>query len=139
MSLKGSQTEQNLKAAFAAESQINRLYLYFAQKAEIEGLNDLAALFRSAAEGETGHALGLLEFLEEMGDPIGGQPLGDSLVNLAAAVGLETRDGTETYPKMAETVRDEGFAEVAEWFETLARAEKAHADRFRKALQDMCG
>lgn len=137
MSLQGSQTEQNLRAAFSAESQLNRLYLYFAQKADIDGLNDLAALFRSTAEGETGHALGLLEFLEETGDPLRGEPLGDSLINLAAAMALETRDGAETYPKMAETARAEGFAEVAEWFETLARAEKAHADRFRKALQEM--
>lgn len=139
MSLKGSQTEQNLKAAFATESQVNRLYLYFAQKADIEGLNDLAALFRSTAEGETGHALGFLEFLEETGDPIAGEPIGDSLVNLASAMVLEARDGAETYPKMAETARAEGFTEVAKWFETLSRAEKAHAERFRKALQEMRG
>ena len=64
MSLKGTQTEENLKAAFAGESQANRRYLYFAQKADIEGFNDVAAVFRSTAEGETGHAHGHLEYLE---------------------------------------------------------------------------
>ena len=69
MSLKGSKTEQNLKDAFAGESQANRRYLYFANKADIEGQNDVAALFRSTAEGETGHAHGHLEFLEEVTAP----------------------------------------------------------------------
>ena len=64
MGLKGSKTEQNLKAAFAGESQANRRYLYFANKADVEGQNDVAALFRSTAEGETGHAHGHLEYLE---------------------------------------------------------------------------
>ena len=72
MSLKGSKTEDNLKDAFAGESQANRRYLYFAQKADIEGYNDVAAVFRSTAEGETGHAHGHLEFLEEVGDPATG-------------------------------------------------------------------
>ena len=64
-SLKGSKTEDNLKAAFAGESQANRRYLYFAQKADVEGYNDVATVFRSTAEGETGHAPGHLEYLEE--------------------------------------------------------------------------
>ena len=67
--LKGSKTEQNLKDAFAGESQANRRYLYFANKADIEGQNDVAALFRSTAEGETGHAHGHLEFLEQVRRP----------------------------------------------------------------------
>ena len=74
--LKGSKTEDNLKAAFAGESQANRRYLYFAQKADVEGYNDVAAVFRSTAEGETGHAHGHLEFLEESGDPATGLPIG---------------------------------------------------------------
>ena len=73
MSLKGSKTEQNLKDAFAGESQANRRYLYFAAKADVEGQNDVAAVFRSTAEGETGHAHGHLEYLEkECGDPATG-------------------------------------------------------------------
>ncbi|GIR69751.1 MAG: hypothetical protein CM15mP74_10020 [Halieaceae bacterium] len=69
MELKGSATEQNLKDAFAGESQANRRYLYFASKADVEGYNDVAAVFRSTAEGETGHAHGHLEYLEAVGDP----------------------------------------------------------------------
>ncbi len=72
MALKGTQTEQNLKDAFAGESQANRRYLYFAAKADVEGYNDVAAVFRSTAEGETGHAHGHLEYLEESGDPATG-------------------------------------------------------------------
>ena len=78
MVLKGSKTEENLKAAFAGESQANRRYLYFAQKADVEGYNDVATVFRSTAEGETGHAHGHLEFLEEVGDPATGKPIGET-------------------------------------------------------------
>ena len=84
MALKGSKTEENLKAAFAGESQANRRYLYFAQKADIEGHNDVAAVFRSTAEGETGHAHGHLEFLEQAGDPATGLPIGTTRQNLEA-------------------------------------------------------
>ena len=84
--LKGSKTEQCLKDAFAGESQANRRYLYFANKADVEGQNDVAALFRSTAEGETGHAHGHLEFLEQSGDPATGLPIGNSRQNLQAAV-----------------------------------------------------
>ena len=75
MSLKGTKTEENLKEAFAGESQANRRYLYFAQKADIEGYNDVATVFRSTAEGETGHAHGHLEYLEQVGDPAEVNPL----------------------------------------------------------------
>ncbi|MBA3478566.1 MAG: rubrerythrin [Lautropia sp.] len=134
MSLKGSKTEQNLKDAFAGESQANRRYLYFANKADIEGQNDVAALFRSTAEGETGHAHGHLEFLEEVGDPATGLPIGSSRQNLTAAVAGETHEYTDMYPGMAKTAREEGHDEIADWFETLAKAERSHANRYTKAL-----
>jgi len=134
MSLKGSKTEQNLKDAFAGESQANRRYLYFANKADIEGQNDVAALFRSTAEGETGHAHGHLEFLEAVGDPATGLPIGGSRLNLKAAVAGETHEYTDMYPGMAKTARGEGFDEIADWFETLAKAERSHANRYQKAL-----
>ena len=137
MSLKGSKTEENLKAAFSSESQTNRRYLYFAQKADIEGYNDVAAVFRSTAEGETGHAHGHLEFLEETGDPATGEPIGDTVDNLKAAIAGETHEYTDVYPEMARTAREEGFDDIADWFETLARAEKSHAGRFQRALSDM--
>ena len=128
--LKGSKTEGNLKEAFAGESQANRRYLYFAQKADVEGYPDVAALFRSVAEGETGHAFGHFDFLAEVGDPVTGVPVGPTTDNLKSAIAGETYEYTEMYPGFAETARDEGFDEIAEWLETLARAEKSHAGRF---------
>ncbi|MGO9172285.1 MAG: rubrerythrin family protein [Rhodomicrobium sp.] len=135
--LKGSKTEQHLKEAFAGESQANRRYLYFAQKADVEGFNDTAAVFRSTAEGETGHAHGHLEYLEEVGDPATGMPIGSTADNLAAAIAGETHEYTDMYPSMARTAREEGFEEIAEWFETLAKAEKSHAGRFQRALDEV--
>lgn len=134
MQLKGSKTEDCLKEAFAGESQANRRYLYFANKADIEGQNDVASLFRSTAEGETGHAHGHLEFLEASGDPATGLPIGSTRDNLTAAVAGETHEYTDMYPGMAKTAREEGFEEIADWFETLAKAERSHANRFQKAL-----
>jgi rubrerythrin len=132
--LKGSKTEDNLKAAFSGESQANRRYLYFANKADIEGQNDVASLFRSTAEGETGHAHGHLEYLESVGDPATGLKISDSRECLTAAVAGETHEYTDMYPGMAKTAREEGFEEIADWFETLAKAERSHANRFQKAL-----
>jgi rubrerythrin len=135
--LKGSKTESNLKYAFASESQANRRYLYFAQKADIEGYGDVAAVFRSTAEGETGHALGHLEYLEQCGDPATGMPFGDTVNNLKSAIASESHEYTDMYASMAKTARDEGFDEIADWFETLAKAERSHANRFSKALDDL--
>ena len=136
-SLGGTETENNLKEAFAGESQANRRYLYFAQKADVEGYNDVAAVFRSTAEGETGHAHGHLEYLEETGDPATGKPIGSTSNNLKAAVAGETHEYTDMYPGMAREARDEGFDEIADWFETLAKAERSHAGRFQKALDEL--
>jgi rubrerythrin len=135
--LKGSRTEENLKAAFAGESQANRRYLYFANKADVEGQNDVAALFRSTAEGETGHAHGHLEWLEQVGDPATGLPIGPTRDNLKAAVAGETHEYTDMYPGMAKAAREEGFDEIADWFETLAKAERSHANRYTKALNEL--
>jgi rubrerythrin len=137
MQLKGSKTEQSLKDAFAGESQANRRYLYFANKADIEGQNDVAALFRSTAEGETGHAHGHLEFLEASGDPATGLPIGPTRQNLESAVAGETHEYTDMYPGMAKGAREEGFDEIADWFETLAKAERSHANRYAKALAEL--
>src|SRR6188474_2384043 len=107
--LKGSKTEDNLKAAFAGESQANRRYLYFAQKADVEGYNDVAAVFRSTAEGETGHAH---EYLEQVGDPATGLPIGATQANLKASIAGETHEYTDMYPGMAKSAREEGFEEI---------------------------
>ena len=131
---KGSKTHENLKSAFAGESQANRRYLYFARRADIEGYPDIGGLFRDTSEAETGHAFGHLDFLKEVGDPVTNVPIGDTEKNLKSAVEGETYEYTEMYPGFAKTARQEGFEEIAEWFETLARAEKSHAGRFAKGL-----
>jgi rubrerythrin len=136
-SLKGSKTEENLKYAFAGESQANRRYLYFAQKADVEGYNDVAAVFRSTAEGETGHAHGHLDYLKKVGDPATDLPIGATEDNLKSAVAGETHEYTDMYPGMAKTARQEGFQEIADWFETLAKAEKSHAGRFTQMLKSI--
>ncbi len=139
MELKGSKTAENLAAAFAGESQANRRYLYFAAKADVEGEPEVANLFRNTAEGETGHAHGHLEYLEAVGDPATGQPMGATEANLRSAVHGETHEYTDMYPGMAKTARDEGFDEIADWFETLAKAERSHAGKFQKALDSLAG
>jgi rubrerythrin len=135
--LKGTKTHDNLKEAFAGESQANRRYLYFARKADIEGHTDVAGLFRDTAEGETGHAFGHMDFLASVGDPATDEPVGSTDKNLASAVAGETYEFTAMYPGFAKTARDEGFEEIADWFATLARAEKTHAGRFKKALDSL--
>jgi rubrerythrin len=135
--LKGSKTQSNLKDAFAGESQANRRYLYFAKNADVEGYPDIAGLFRDTAEGETGHAHGHLDYLKKVGDPATGLPIGDTSTNLKAAIAGETHEYTDMYPGMAKTARDEGFSEIADWFETLAKAEKSHAGRFEQGLKSI--
>ncbi len=135
--LKGSKTHQNLKDAFAGESQANRRYLYFAKQADVEGYPEVAGNFRETAEGETGHAHGHLDYLKRVGDPATDMPIGDTTDNLKAAVAGETHEYTDMYPGMAKSARDEGFSEIADWFETLAKAEKSHAGRFQQLLNDI--
>ena len=135
--LAGSKTVENLKHAFAGESQANRRDLYFASKADVEGQNDVAALFRSVSEGETGHAFGQFDILAEVGDPVTGVKVGSSSDNLKSAIEGETYEYTQMYPGFARTAREEGFSEAAEWFETLAKAEKSHAGRFTKGLESL--
>jgi len=135
--LKGSKTHQNLKDAFAGESQANRRYLYFAKIADVEGYPEVAGNFRETAEGETGHAHGHLDYLKKVGDPATDLPMGATEENLRAAIAGETHEYTDMYPGMARTARDEGFTEIADWFETLAKAEKSHAGRFEQMLRSV--
>ena len=135
--LKGSKTHSNLKAAFAGESQANRRYLYFAKVADVEGYPEVAGNFRETAEGETGHAHGHLDYLKRVGDPATDLPIGATDANLKSAVAGETHEYTDMYPGMAKTAREEGFAEIADWFETLAKAEKSHAGRFSQMLKSI--
>jgi rubrerythrin len=135
--LKGSKTHQNLKDAFAGESQANRRYLYFAKVADVEGYPEVAGNFRETAEGETGHAHGHLDYLKKVGDPATDLPIGPTEDNLRSAVAGETHEYTDMYPGMAKTARAEGFTEIADWFETLAKAEKSHAGRFEQMLKSI--
>jgi rubrerythrin len=137
MKLKGSKTEQNLKDAFAGESQANRRYLYFAAKADVEGLPEIAALFRSVAEGEAMHAFGHLDYLAELGEWTGLGATSPSVACLQAALKLEVFEHTQLYPGFARTARDEGFDEVAEWFEVLIRSERSHAEHLACALETL--
>jgi rubrerythrin len=133
-SLSGTKTLQNLKDAFAGESQANRRYLYFAKVADVEGYPEVAGNFKETADGETGHAHGHLDYIKQVGDPATGLPIGNTEKNLKAAIAGETHEYETMYPSMAKSARDEGFDDIAEWFETLAKAEKSHAGRFQKML-----
>ena len=135
--LKGTRTYENLKEAFDREAQANRRYLYFARVADVEGHPEIAGNFRETAEGETGHAHGHMDYLKRVGDPATGLPFGDTRSNLRAAVASETHESAEMYPSMARAAREEGFEEIADWFETLAKAEKSHAGRFEKMLKSI--
>ena len=138
MTFSGSRTHENLKAAFAGESQANRRYLYMAKIAEKEGLPEVAALFQHSADGETGHALKHLMLLaDRAGDPATGMPLGGTRANLESAVAGETYEYTDMYPHFAAVAREEGFEDVAAWFETLAKVERFHAGRFQEALDGL--
>ncbi len=132
--LRGSRTEAHLREAFARESQTALRYLYFAQQADIEGRPDLAALFRVIAEGETGHALAILDLLADAGDPLTNEPIGETDDNLQSAV-VGERNDAELYSEFAETARTEGFTEIADWMATVVRVEQQQLTRFVEAAR----
>lgn len=135
--LEGSQTSEHLKASFAEAAQASRRYLYFARLADIEGQADAAGLFRDMAEGEANHSQGSLDFLREVGDPATGKPFGTTQQNLLTAIADERQQGEQMYQEFAQVAHLEGFEEVAEWFEILAKAERSHAERFRQMYQHL--
>jgi rubrerythrin len=139
--VQGTKTAQNLKTAFAGESQANRRYLYFAEQADTEGEEEVAALFRNIANGETKHAFGHFDALRQNGegDPVTGLAVGNAKEMLASAIAGETYEYTEMYPGFAATAREEGFAEIGEWMEVMAKAERIHAQRFQKLLDSLEG
>ena len=134
--LKGSKTEDNLKAAFAGESQANRRYLYFAQKADVEATTTSrpCSARPPRARRATRTAISSSSRWRRSGDRPADRRDPN---NLKAAIAGETHEYTDMYPGMARTAREEGFGEIADWFETLAKAEKTHAGRFQKALDTM--
>ncbi len=106
--LRGSKTHQNLMDGFTGESMANLRYLYFAKVADIEGYHEVAGNFREIAKGRTSHAHGHLDFLKAVGDPATDLPIGDTELNLKAAVASET-ECTDMYPGMAKTAREEAW------------------------------
>ena len=124
----GTQTEKNLLAAFAGESQARNKYTYFASKAKKEGYEQIAALFLKTAENEKEHAK--LWFKELDG-------IGSTAENLAAAADGENHEWTDMYREFAETAEKEGFAELAEKFRGVAAIEKAHEERYRALLRNV--
>ncbi len=128
MELKGSKTENNLKAAFAGESQARNKYTYFADVAKQEGFQQLAGVFLEAAENERVHAKRELDFLAVAGD---------SKENLKAAAEGEHYEWTKMYPEFEEIAREEGFTKIADFFEKVAKIEEQHEKRYLALLKDM--
>jgi rubrerythrin len=122
----GSRTEENLKAAFAGESQANRRYLAFAQVARNAGADDIAAIFEEAAADETLHAHAHLAYF-------GG--INDSGDNLKAALAGETFEKEEMYPDFIATAEQEGFSEVAQYLKSVAGDEGRHAKKYQGMLE----
>lgn len=135
--LEGSDTEKNLRSAFAREAEANLRYRFFAQTADVEGYPELAAVFRAVAEAEAGHAFGILDLLIDAGDPTTGSDIGSTEENLRAAIAGEDRDHQQLYPDYVRTARREGFDDIAEWLETLAEAERGQLERFKDRLSDL--
>lgn len=128
MEPKGTQTEKNLMAAFAGESQANRRYLAFAKKAEKEGYKQVAKLFRAAAAAETIHAHNHLEVLGQ---------IKDTEANLEEAISGETHEFKNMYPKMIEEAKEEGNKKAERTFSYASQVEEVHAKLYHKALEKM--
>jgi rubrerythrin len=134
MELKGSQTEKNLLAAFAGESQARNRYTYFASKARKEGYEQIAAIFEETANQEKEHAKREFKFLKggevEITATFPAGVIGNTHENLKASAAGEHYENTQMYPKFAETADKEGFSEIARVFRNIAIAEKRHEDRY---------
>ena len=124
----GTQTEKNLEAAFAGESQARNKYTYFASKAKKEGYEQIAALFLKTADNEKEHAK--MWFKELNG-------IGDTAQNLADAAAGENYEWTDMYARMAREADEEGFYEIAETFRKVGEIEKRHEERYRRLLNDV--
>ena len=124
----GTQTEKNLEAAFAGESQARNKYTYFASKAKKEGYEQIASLFLKTADNEKEHAKMWFKELEG---------IGDTVANLEAAANGENFEWTDMYEDFAKTAEEEGFAELAEKFRLVAAIEKKHEERYRALLKNI--
>lgn len=132
MELKGSKTEQNLRTAFAGESQAHTKYLYFASKARKDGYVQIGDLFEATAKNEKEHAKIWFKLLN-------GGDVPSTIDNLTAAAEGENYEWTDMYDGFAKTANEEGFSEIAFLFEKVAAIEKAHEERYRKLLENVKG
>lgn len=130
----GLETHTNLKQAFIKEAGISNRYLYFAKIAEIEGSPEVAQIFRDLAESSVCNSHGTLDFLKRVGDPDTDLAIGETERNLASAISSETEEYSELYPLMKETARREGFADIENWLQTLAKLKKVHVEKLQNAL-----
>jgi len=141
--LKGSQTEKNLLAAFAGESQARNRYTYFAGQARKDGFEQMAAIFEETANQEKEHAKREFKFLEggevEITAAYPAGVIGNTLENLKAAAAGEHYENTIMYPEFANTAEKEGFAEIAEVFRKIAVAEKRHEQRYLALAKNIAG
>ena len=131
--LKGSKTHENLKSVRRRARPAGATCA--APEGRVEGYGHRCPV-PLVAEGETG-AFGHFDYLAQAGDPVTDEPVGSTEENLKSAIAGETYEYTEMYPGFARTAREEGFEEIAEWLETLARAEKSHAGRFTQGLESI--
>ena len=141
MELKGSQTEKNLLAAFAGESQARNRYTYFASQAKKEGLVQIAAIFEETANQEKEHAKREFKFLQggevEISAAFPAGVIGSTTENLKAAAAGEHYETTEMYPEFAQVAEKEGFDEIAKVFREIAVAEKRHEDRYLTLVKNI--
>ena len=128
--LKGSKTEQNLRAAFSGESEARNKYTYFASKAKKEGYEQIAALFLETAENEKEHAKLWFKLLN-------GGEIGTTEENLLAAAEGENYEWTDMYATFAKEAKEEGFDKIAYLFEEVGKIEKEHEERYRKLLENV--
>ena len=140
-SVKGTQTEKNLLASFAGESQARNRYTYFASQAKKEGYEQISAIFLETADNEKEHAKRFFKLLEG-GDvtitvsyPAG--VIGKTIENLAEAAAGENMEWTKLYPEAAEIAQKEGFPEIAKQYTEIAEVEAEHEKRYRKLLQNI--
>ena len=130
MELKGSRTEENLKTAFAGESQARNKYTYFASKAKKDGYEQIAAIFEETANNEKEHAK--MWFKE-----LNGGAIPDTLDNLNAAADGENYEWTDMYDEFAKVAKEEGFDRIAKLFEAVGKIEKEHEERYRKLIKNI--
>jgi rubrerythrin len=139
MELKGTPTHENLRSAFVRKAAAGRLYLYLAKTADNEGRRDLARLFRELSDGETLHCHGLMEHLKAAGDPVTGGSMAGWEAYFQNAVDASQEEAEKLFPAFAAQARADGFEDIAEWFESLSRAEANHASRLLQYKETLYG